>query len=50
MEEFDASSQESEGSEASFARHGPVLEADAENLHMQRDFWSHCAIGFILDY
>ena len=35
MEEFDASSQESEGSEMPFSRHGPVLEADAKNLHMQ---------------
>ena len=50
VEECDASSQESEGSEVPFARHGLVLEVDAKNLHMQRDFWSHCAIGFILDY
>ena len=50
MEEFDASSQESKGSEVPFARHGPVLEANVKNLHIKRDFWSHCAIGLILDY
>ena len=38
MEEFDASSQESKGSEVPFARHGPVLEADVKNLHIKRDF------------
>ena len=50
MEEFDASSQESKGSEVPFARHDPVLEANVKNLHIKRDFWSHCAIGLILDY
>ena len=49
-EDSDASSQTSDEFESLFARHGPVLEADTENLNMQRDFWSHCAIGFLLDY
>ena len=35
VEESDASSQASEGSETPFARHGPVLKVDAENLHTQ---------------
>ena len=50
VEEFDASSQKSEGSEVPFSKHGPVLEADVKNLHIKQDFWSHCAIGFILDF
>ena len=36
--------------EAPFARHGPILEADPDSIHMQRLFWGHCAMGFILDY
>lgn len=32
------------------ARHGPLLEADTEELTNQCEFWGHCAIGFILDY
>ena len=49
-EDSDVSSQTSDEFESPFARHGPVLEADSENLNMQRDFWSHCAFGFLLDY
>ena len=49
-EDSDDSSQTSDDFESPFARHGPVLEADTENLNMQRDFWSHSAIGFLLDY
>ena len=36
--------------EAPFARHGPILEADPDSIHMQRLIWGHCAMGFILDY
>nr|POE45905.1 hypothetical protein CFP56_54203 [Quercus suber] len=50
VEESNAPSQANEGKETPFARHELVLEADAENINMQRDLWSHCAIGFILDY
>ena len=49
-EESDDSSQFSDGYETPFARHGPVIEADTENLNMQREFWNHCAFGFLLDY
>ena len=49
-EASDASSQTSDENETPFARHGPVLEADMDNLNMQRDLWSHCTIGFLLDY
>ena len=49
-EASDASFQTSDENETPFARHGPVLEADMDNLNMQRDLWSHCAIGFLLDY
>lgn len=50
VEEFDSTSQTSEDGETPFVRHGPILEADHENIDMQQEFWSHCAIGFILDY
>ena len=42
--------QSNEGDEIPFARHGPIIEANPEEVNMQRDFWSFCAIGFILDY
>ena len=32
-----------------FARHGPVVMPDPEDVTIQRDFWSSYAIGFILD-
>ena len=50
IEESKSDSLGSEDDEAPFARHGPVLEADYENVDMQRGFWSHCAFGFVLDY
>ena len=49
-DEVDSDFQSSEEDEVPFARHGPLLEADTEELSMQREFWGHCAIGFILDY
>lgn len=36
--------------EIPFARHGPVVVPDPEEVTIQRDFWNSCAIGFILDY
>ena len=33
-----------------FARHGPLVHSDPEEIAIQRDFWNLCAIGFILDY
>lgn len=50
IEESNFDSLVSEDGEAPFARHGPFLEADPENVDMQQEFWSHCAFGFILDY
>ena len=50
IEESKSDSLGSEDDEAPFARHGPVLEADHENVDMQREFWSHFAFGFVLDY
>ena len=32
------------------ARHGLVLQAIAENLDNQREYWQMCAIAFLLDY
>lgn len=46
----DSSSQNSDAKETPFTRHGPMIEADPDSVDMQRDFWSHFAIGFILDY
>ena len=36
--------------EIPFARHGPIVVPDPEEVSIQREFWSSCAIGFILDY
>ena len=49
-DEVELELQTSNEEELPFARHGPILEADPEELSNQRDFWTSCAIGFILDY
>uniref|UniRef100_A0A7N2MRR8 Zinc knuckle CX2CX4HX4C domain-containing protein n=1 Tax=Quercus lobata TaxID=97700 RepID=A0A7N2MRR8_QUELO len=49
-EEIESYYQSSEDEEVPFARHKTILEADPEELSAQHDFWSSCAIGFILDY
>ena len=49
-DDSDRSSQISDDLDALFARHGPLLEADPDSVHMQRLFWRQCAMGFILDY
>ena len=49
-EDSDLDSQSSDDLEAPFARHGPLLEANPESIHMQRLFWSQCTLGFVLDY
>ncbi|KAF3968912.1 hypothetical protein CMV_007251 [Castanea mollissima] len=49
-DDSDLLSQSNEDDEAPFARHGPIIEADPNDVNMQREFWSHCAMGFILDY
>ena len=43
-------SQSSDDLEAPFARHGPLLEANLNSIHMQHLFWTQCALGFVLDY
>ena len=43
----DRSSQFSDDLDAPFARHGLLLEADPDSVHMQRLFWRQCAMGFI---
>lgn len=40
----------SDEDEVPFARHGPVVEPDSEDVVAQKEFWNHCAIGFRLDY
>ena len=49
-DEVESELQTSDEEELPFARHGPVLEADLEELSNQRDFWISYTIGFILDY
>ena len=49
-DDSDRSSQISDDLDAPFARHGPLLEADPDSVHMQRLFWRQFAMGFILDY
>lgn len=50
VEELESDLLPSEEEEVPFARHGPVVEPDLEVLATQRDFWSRCAIGYLLDY
>lgn len=49
-DEVESGYRSSDEDENPFARHGPVLEPDPEEITIQRDFWNSCAIGFILDY
>ena len=50
VEELESDLLPSDKDEVPFARHGPVVEPDLEDLVVQRDFWSSYAIGFLLDY
>ena len=49
VDESDFSSQNSDDLKVPFARHGPLLEVDLDLVHMQRLFWSQCAMGFVLE-
>lgn len=40
----------SDEDETPFARHGPLIRPNVEDVAVQRAFWEHCAIGFLLDY
>jgi|UniRef100_A0A2N9IY28 hypothetical protein len=35
---------------APIARHGPIIRANPQDLVLQREYWSMCAIAFLLDY
>ena len=35
--------------EIPFARHGPIIRPNQDDVVAQRDFWNRCAIGFLLD-
>lgn len=49
-EELEPDLLSSEEDEVPFARHGPIVEPDLEEIAIQRGFWEQCAIGFLLDY
>ena len=49
-EELESDLLSSDSDEIPFARHGPVVYPDPEDVATQCDFWSHCAIGFLLEY
>ena len=44
------SSNEELNLHAPFARHGPVIRANSQDLQTQREYWSMCAVAFLLDY
>jgi|UniRef100_A0A2N9F2J8 hypothetical protein len=45
-----ASSDDDLDLHAPLARHGPVIQANSEDVAIQREYWHMCAIGFLLDY
>lgn len=49
-EELELKLLPSDEDEAWFAKHWMVVEPDIEDVVAQREFWNHCAIGFLLDY
>nr|POE57138.1 hypothetical protein CFP56_34102 [Quercus suber] len=49
-EEHELDLLSSEDSETPFARHGPTVDPNLEEIAIQRNFWNLYAIGFILDY
>nr|POF20391.1 hypothetical protein CFP56_39673 [Quercus suber] len=49
-EELDPELLFSEEDEVHFARHGPIVETDPEDIVVQQGFGEFCAIGFILEY
>ncbi|KAL0014776.1 hypothetical protein SO802_001845 [Lithocarpus litseifolius] len=49
-EERESDLLSSEDDEIPFARHGPIVDPDQEEIAIQRNFWNLCAIGFLLDY
>lgn len=50
MEEWESDLLSNDDDEVPFARHGPIINPDPEDVAAQRDFWSRYAIGFLLDY
>ena len=49
-EEMEPDLLSSDEDEVPFARHGPLVIPDAEDVASQREYWNFCAIGFIMDY
>uniref|UniRef100_A0A2N9F2D4 Uncharacterized protein n=1 Tax=Fagus sylvatica TaxID=28930 RepID=A0A2N9F2D4_FAGSY len=45
-----ASSDDDLDLHAPLARHGPVIQANSEDIAIQREYWHMCAIAFLLDY
>ena len=50
VEEMESNMISSDEEETPFARHGPYIRLDADDVVVQRAFWECCAIGFLLDY
>lgn len=50
VDESDQSSLSTDDLEVPFVRHGPLIEVDPDSVNMQRLFWGHCAMGYVLDY
>jgi hypothetical protein len=56
LEEYDgdlnmaASSDDDLDLHAPLARHGPIIQANSEEIAIQREYWHMCAIAFLLDY
>ena len=49
-EEQESDLLSSEDDEIPFARHGPIVDLDQEEIAIQCNCWNLCAIGFLLDY
>jgi hypothetical protein len=48
--DMDDSSNDEMDLHAPLARHGPVLRANPTDVIIQREYWSNCAIAYLLDY
>jgi hypothetical protein len=47
---MDDSSNDELDLHALLARHGPVLRANPADVAIQREYWTNCAIAYLLDY
>jgi hypothetical protein len=48
--DMDDSSNDELDLHAPLARHGPVLRANPADVVIQREYWTNCAIAYLLDY